>query len=174
MPLIPRLVSINKIGVSMSNANQHHYISPDKNHLGKSHFLMAVGTVAIISTSVIAWVIVNRTAMFRSVDITKTTEYLAVVNEHVDLSQVNKQELDQTATLDNLSERFGVYRFNHGKLRGKWGDLYVLVDRQTSKTTSRSLLPVNGKSPRITVQGNCFQIPQVKGSLIEGYEACIR
>lgn len=158
----------------MSNINQHHYVALNNIQVsGKRRVIITVGAVAAISIAAIFWVAMNRTAMSKSVDFTKTAEYNSILSEHVDLSQVSKAEVDQTAALDNLSERFGVYRFTHSKLQGKWGSLHVLIDRQASKTVSRSLLQVNGKPPQITVKNGCLQVPQVKDQLIEKYEICI-
>jgi hypothetical protein len=155
----------------MSNINQNQFVT--KIQLGKNHCYMALAGAATISIVGLSWILINRTSIFKSINFTKTAEYNSILYEHVDLSQVTEKEVNQSTTLENLSERFGVYRFNHNKLYGKWGNLYVLIDRRKSKTISRSLLQVNGKAPKITVREGCFQLPQVKNGVIEEYKTCI-
>lgn len=101
-------------------------------------------------------------------------EYNSVVEQHIDTSQISRQEVDSAAIRNEVSKRFVLYYFDHDKLRGKWGDLYVFVDRQLGKTTSRSLLPVHQKQPEITVKDECLSVPQIKDGLVRNYEICVR
>jgi hypothetical protein len=101
-----------------------------------------------------------------------TLEYDNVVAEHIDTTKIFRREIDSSVTKQELSERFAIYQFSHPKLRGKWGDLNVLVDRQTGKSISRSLLPVNKKSPTFTLSElpECLNVEQ-PGQKI--YEICV-
>jgi hypothetical protein len=100
-------------------------------------------------------------------------EYDAVVNEHIDVSKVPRKEIDQSVTKQELGQRLAVYQFNHPKLRGKWGNLNVFVDRQTGKSVSRSLLPIKKAQPTVTLSNlpECLMVAQPDQN---NYEICIR
>jgi hypothetical protein len=100
-------------------------------------------------------------------------EYDAVVDDHIDLLKVPRKEIDMSVTKKELSQRLAVYQFNHPKLRGKWGNLNVFVDRQTGKSVSRSLLPINKAQPTVTLSNlpECLMVAQPDQS---DYEVCVR
>jgi hypothetical protein len=100
-------------------------------------------------------------------------EYNAIVDEHIDIAKVPRNEIDIAVTKQELGQRLTIYQFNHPKLRGKWGDLYVFVDRQTGKSVSRSLLPVNKARPTVTPSNlpECLMVDQPDRN---SYEICIR
>lgn len=102
-----------------------------------------------------------------------TLEYDAVVAEHIDLAKVPRNEIDLSVASQELGQRFAVYQFNHPKLRGKWGDLNVFVDRQTGKSVSRSLFPVRKAFPVVTLSSlpGCLMVDQPDQN---SYEVCIR
>jgi hypothetical protein len=100
-------------------------------------------------------------------------EYNSVVNEHIDVAKLPRSEIDQSVTKQELGQRLAVYQFNHPKLRGKWGNLNVFVDRQTGKSVSRSLLPINKAQPTVTLSNlpECLMVAQPDQS---DYEVCVR
>jgi hypothetical protein len=101
-----------------------------------------------------------------------TLEYNNVVDEHIDTAKILRGEVDLAVTKQEIGQRFAVYQFSHPKLRGSWGDLNVLVDRQTGKSVSRSLLPVGKARPNFTLSSlpECLMVEQPKQS----YEICVR
>jgi hypothetical protein len=101
-----------------------------------------------------------------------TLEYNNVVDEHIDTTKLPRSEIDFAVSKQEISERFAVYQFNHPKLRGKWGNLNVLVDRQTGKSVSRSLLPVNKAQPAFTLSSvpECVNVEQPAQ---KNYEICL-
>ncbi len=102
-----------------------------------------------------------------------TLEYDSIFEEHVKETKLVRLDVDTTTTKQDLSDRFGVYRFYHPKLHGKGGNLHVFIDRQINKTISRSLWPVNRNPAPIRLEGECFVATQtLQGT--EDYEICIR
>jgi hypothetical protein len=101
-----------------------------------------------------------------------TLEYNNVVDEHIDTVKVPRAEIDLAVAKQEVGQRFAIYQFSHPKLRGNWGDLNVLVDRQTGKSVSRSLFPVGKARPNFTLSSlpECLMAEQPKQS----YEICVR
>jgi hypothetical protein len=101
-----------------------------------------------------------------------TLEYNNVVDEHIDTAKVPRAEIDLAVAKQEVGQRFAIYQFSHPKLRGSWGDLNVLVDRQTGKSVSRSLFPVGKARPNFTLSSlpECLMAEQPKQS----YEICVR
>jgi hypothetical protein len=103
-----------------------------------------------------------------------TLEYDSIFDEHVNEKKVVRLDADTTTTKEDLSERFGVYRFYHPKLHGKGGNLHVFIDRRINKTISRSFWAVNQKPTPIKLEGECFVATQPNLGTTEDYEICIR
>jgi hypothetical protein len=140
----------------------------------KKHYWFAAGGCLCLAATYWLCLEVYKTNASKTQAMAHTAEYNAVVEEHIDTAKVPRDEIDLSVTKQELGKRFAVYQFNHSKLHGKWGDLYVFVDRQTSKTTSRSLLPIGQKQPEVTVKDECLSVPQVKDGLLQNYEICVR
>jgi hypothetical protein len=103
-----------------------------------------------------------------------TLEYDSIFNEHINDTKVVRLDVDTTTVKQDLSARFGVYRFYDPKLHGPGGNLHVFIDRRTNETTSRSLWAVNQKPAPIKLEGECFLATQTYLGTTEDYEICIR
>jgi hypothetical protein len=146
-----------------------------QNGLGdKKHYWLVLGGGLCLAATILLCFEFYKGYASKPQAMAHTPEYNAVVDEHIDLAKVPRNEIDLSVTKQELGQRFAVYQFNHSQLHGKWGDLYVFVDRQLGKTTSRSLLPIRQKQPEITVKDECLSVPQVKDGLVQNYEICVR
>lgn len=139
----------------------------------KNHWVVLGGGLCLAATSLLCFKVYKGYAS-KPQAMAHTPEYNAVVDEHIDTQKVPRSEVDLSVTKQELGQRFAAYQFSHPKLHGKWGDLYVFVDRQLGKTTSRSLLPIGQQQPEITVKDECLSVPQVKDGLLQNYEICVR
>lgn len=151
-----------------------HPLSPNMLNLGakKNHIVVLGGGICLTLTLGICFKVYKSYAL-KSEPMAHSLEYDSVVNEHIDLSQVSRKEIDLSVTKQELGQRFAIYQFNHPKLRGKWGDLNVFFDRQTGKSVSRSLLPMKKAQPTVTLSNlpECLMVAQPDQN---NYEICIR
>jgi hypothetical protein len=130
-------------------------------------------TAGILSCLVLGGTLYAKSYSPKPETIAHTPEYDAVVDEHIDLSKISRDEVDRAATKEEVGQRFAVYLFDHPSLRGKWGDLYVIVDRQTGKSTSRSLWKVQNTLPSFTLAATaeCVTVNQPGQN---NHEICVR
>jgi hypothetical protein len=137
----------------------------------KSYWLVLGGSSLVIVTGLLYFKVYK--AGESPQPMAHTLEYNNVVDEHIDTTKLPRNEVDLSATMQVIGHRFAVYQFNHQKLRGKWGDLNVIVDRQTGKSVSRSLLPVNKAQPVFALSSlpECLMAEQPDQ---KSYEICVR
>jgi hypothetical protein len=149
-----RMISVNNLGMK------------------KSYWVVLGGSCLVIVTGLIYFKFYKANTS-KPQPMAHSLEYDAVVDEHIDTSKLSRNEVDLAATMQVVSQRFAVYQFNHQKLRGKWGDLNVIVDRQTGKSVSRSLLPVNKAQPVFALSSlpECLMAEQPDQ---KSYEICVR
>jgi hypothetical protein len=138
----------------------------------KSYWLVLGGSSLVIVTGLLYFK-VYKAGESKPQPMAHTLEYNNVVDEYIDTTKLPRSEVDLSVTKQEIGQRFAVYQFNHPKLRGKWGDLNVLVDRQTGKSVSRSLLPVNKAQPTFTMANlpECLMVEQPDQN---SYEICVR
>jgi hypothetical protein len=138
----------------------------------KNHWVVLGGVLAFFLTLALC-IKVYKSYASKPQPMAHSIEYDSVVNEHIDVAKVPRNEIDQSVTKQELNQRLAVYQFNHPKLRGKWGNLNVFVDRQTGKSVSRSLLPVKKAQPTVTLSNlpECLMVAQPDQN---DYEVCVR
>jgi hypothetical protein len=149
-------------------------LQPNYFVIKKSYYWIFLGGVLAVAAVTLIGLKIHKAQTAAPQPMAHTPEYNAVVDEHIDTQKVPRSEVDLSVTKQELGQRFAVYQFSHLKLYGKWGHLYVFVDRQLGKTTSRSLLPIGQQQPEITVKDECLSVPQVKDGLLQNYEICVR
>jgi hypothetical protein len=137
----------------------------------KNHWVVLGGILAFLAALALCVKFYN--SAISKPQMAHSLEYDSVVNEHIDVAKVPRNEIDQSVTKQELGQRLAVYQFNHPKLRGKWGNLNVFVDRQTGKSVSRSLLPINKTQPTVTLSNlpECLMVAQPDQN---DYEICVR
>jgi hypothetical protein len=136
----------------------------------KNYWVILGGGISLIVTCLICFKVYK---LQTPQTMAHSPEYDAVVDDHIDTAKVPRNEIDLSVTKQELGQRFAVYQFNHPKLRGKWGNLNVFVDRQTGKSVSRSLLPVRKAQPPVTLSNlpECLMVAQPDQN---NYEICVR
>jgi hypothetical protein len=137
----------------------------------KNHWVVLGGILAFLAALALCVKFYN--SAISKPQMAHSLEYDSVVNEHIDVTKVPRNEIDQSVTKQELGQRLAVYQFNHPKLRGKWGNLNVFVDRQTGKSVSRSLLPIKKAQPTVTLSNlpECLMVAQPDQ---KDYEICVR
>ena len=138
----------------------------------KNHWVILGGVLASFVALALCVKFYN-SAISKPQAMAHSLEYDSVVSEHIDVAKIPRNEIDQSASKQELGQRLVAYQFNHPKLRGKWGNLNVFVDRQTGKSVSRSLLPINKAQPVVTLSNlpECLMVAQPDQN---DYEICVR
>lgn len=137
----------------------------------KSYYLVFLGG-AIAIAAIVTTVKIHKAQTAIPQPMAHTLEYNAVVDEHIDTDKIFRREVDLSVVKQEVNQRFAVYQFSHPKLRGKLGDLNVIVDRQTGKSVSRSLWPVDNAPPTFSASSlpECVTVQQFR----QDYEVCVR